>query len=359
MLGYTREELIGKTIVDLIPAEEVPRLARSREYLLAGGVEIDEWSLRHKDGYFLPVEVSTKMLPDGRWLAFVRDITDRRHAAEALAAERRWLQTVIERSPVGIVLSHDPTGARITAPRRAEELCGARLSPEGGITQYLGQLCGPDGVALDVDDLPTRRALRGETTTGRELLLRRHDGSAVPVLVSGAPIVEDRGQLLGAVVVYEDLTRIKDLERLREEWTSMVAHELRQPVTTILGYATLLARRSEGPDRARADHILASALRLDRMIGDLLDASSIEARRLAITRRPTDLGALLRSVAERCAAEARGHPVEVEIRGATPSVDVDAGRIEQVLTNLISNAAKYGYPDTEVRVLLEQRAREV
>lgn len=366
LLGYSPEELIRLRFQDITHPEDLDADLAQAARLLEGDIDRYQLEKRYvrKDGSIVEAALSGSIVRDRsgspiHFIAQIEDVTERKRAAEALAAEQRWLRTVIERSPVGIVLSHDPKGTRITANRRAEELFGEPLSPEGGITQYLARFCTPDGVTLDVDDLPTRRALRGETTTGRELLLRRHDGSGVPVLVSAGPIFEDRGQLLGAVVVYEDLTRIKDLERLREEWTSMVAHELRQPVTTILGYAALLARRIEAPDRARADHILASAQRLNRMIGDLLDASSIEARRLAITRRPTDLGALLRSVAERCAAEARGHPVEVEMHGAPPSVDVDAGRIEQVLTNLISNAAKYGYPDTEVRVLLERRAREV
>lgn len=84
MLGYARKDLIGKTIVDLIPAEAVHRLWEAKEQLLKGGIQVAEWALRRNDGTYLPVEVSAKILPDGRWQWFVRDITERRRTEEAL-----------------------------------------------------------------------------------------------------------------------------------------------------------------------------------------------------------------------------------------------------------------------------------
>ena len=84
MLGYPREEIVGKTIVDLIPPEDAERLAQSKERLLEGDTDIAEWKLRRKDGTYLPVEVSAKILPDGRWQGLVRDISERKRAEEAL-----------------------------------------------------------------------------------------------------------------------------------------------------------------------------------------------------------------------------------------------------------------------------------
>jgi PAS domain S-box-containing protein len=78
MLGYTREEIIGKTIIDLIPSDDIERLWQSREVLLQGPIHVAEWSLRRKDGGYVPVEVSAKILPDGRWQGFVRDISERK-----------------------------------------------------------------------------------------------------------------------------------------------------------------------------------------------------------------------------------------------------------------------------------------
>jgi PAS domain S-box-containing protein len=82
LLGYRREEIIGKTIVDLIPAEDVERLEREKHRLIEGQTVVSEWKVRRADGSYLPVEVSAAILPDGRWQGVVRDIRDRKRAEE-------------------------------------------------------------------------------------------------------------------------------------------------------------------------------------------------------------------------------------------------------------------------------------
>jgi diguanylate cyclase (GGDEF)-like protein/PAS domain S-box-containing protein len=91
LLGYTHAEIIGKTIIDYIPPADVERLMQSREQMLHGDIHTAEWTLRRKDGSFVPVEVSAKILPDGRWQGFVRDISERKRAIQALRdSEQRW-----------------------------------------------------------------------------------------------------------------------------------------------------------------------------------------------------------------------------------------------------------------------------
>ncbi|WP_437928021.1 PAS domain-containing protein [Sorangium sp. So ce291] len=293
-----------------------------------------------------------------------RDVTlekladeERERLLQQLAAERIWLNAVIERTPVGIVLL-DPDGEQITWNHRAQELARTAPPPDLRGASYI---CLPDGQPLTADDCPAMRALRGEVTTARELSLRRGDGSDMAVLMSAGPIVDAGGKLLGAVLAFEDITRLKELERLKEEWTSVVAHDLKQPVTTIVGYAAQLERRPHLADavKARAGHILASARRLGRMVSDLTDISRIESRRLAIERAPVDLPALVRAVVERMASDTEGNAVEVEVGGEIPTLLADAGRVEQVLSNLLSNAAKYGDPGTSITTRLERRADAV
>jgi PAS domain S-box-containing protein len=85
LVGYGRDELVGKTIVDIIPPEDVPRLAAARDYLLSPGmVQVAEWTLLRRDGTPVPVEASANILMDGRWQAFVRDITERKRIEQAL-----------------------------------------------------------------------------------------------------------------------------------------------------------------------------------------------------------------------------------------------------------------------------------
>jgi PAS domain S-box-containing protein len=86
MLGLTREEILGRTILDLIPADRVHQLEREKERLVRGEEVVTEWVLRKKDGSWLPVEVSAKILPDGRWQGFARDISERKRLEAALRA---------------------------------------------------------------------------------------------------------------------------------------------------------------------------------------------------------------------------------------------------------------------------------
>ncbi len=153
MLGYTRDEIVGRTIVDLIPPEDVPRLAEARAHLLGGVVEVDEWTLRRKDGRWLPVEVSAKILSDGRWQGMVRDISARKEAERAREASYRAsiavsdaaaemnrtglgpvLQTIVEQARrvtgaeiAGLALAGDEPWLLVGAPREPPRL-GATLA---------------------------------------------------------------------------------------------------------------------------------------------------------------------------------------------------------------------------------------
>ncbi|RIK43935.1 MAG: hypothetical protein DCC55_04090 [Chloroflexi bacterium] len=105
LLGYDPEELLSKRVTELIPPADTERLAAVREQLLNGQPHVGEWQMMHKDGALVQVEMSSKILPDGRWQAFVRDITQRKRAeytlrfvAEASAVLARSLdyQTTLE-----------------------------------------------------------------------------------------------------------------------------------------------------------------------------------------------------------------------------------------------------------------------
>jgi PAS domain S-box-containing protein len=132
LLGYRPEEIVGRTILDLIPVEDRARLLASKAQMLEGASHVAEWQLRRKDGRYVPVEVSANILPDGQWLGFVHDISERRaHEAEraalfaAVDADRHRLQALLDTLPLG-VLFFQPD-ARLYFNRRAEELLGSRL----------------------------------------------------------------------------------------------------------------------------------------------------------------------------------------------------------------------------------------
>ena len=159
------------------------------------------------------------------------------------------------------------------------------------------------GDPLPPEELPAYRALvHGETVVGKEFGMMTPEGRLVPVVASATPIRTDRGPK-GVIVVFQDISTLKELERLREEWAAIVAHDLRQPVAVIATSAELLDRfpRGEEPERDRRvlDRIRTASLRLTRMINDILDASRIEADRLSLDRARADVSTLIDQVVER------------------------------------------------------------
>ncbi|MDI1450228.1 PAS domain S-box protein [Polyangium sp. 6x1] len=351
---------------EVVKAEEwgLSRAIRNGETALNELVEIEAFDGPHRLILNSAVPVRD---PEGRIVgafAINDDVTEQRRLAaereelvDALSTERRWLRTVIDRSPIGIVLCELGNGAQYVMNRRAEELFSVTEAEADVLGLLRERLCLPDGSKVPLDDLSIERGLRGELVTGRELLIRVPDKPDVPVLTNASPIRGEEGQLLGAVVTYEDIRPLKELERSRQEWTGVVAHDLRQPVATIMTSASMLSRASTDPTaRRRADRIVESAARLGRMIGDLLDLSRIEARRLSLVRAPTDVPALLAQVID--ASDDRDR-VALSILGDLPLMSIDAQRIEQVVENLLSNAIKYGSPGTPIEIAAEKRGDEV
>lgn len=298
-----------------------------------------------------------------RLLGVIRDVTEEKQAEEArekalrdLAEERAWLSKLIERSPVAFVLLGDE-GRRVVFNQRAHELMGGatgRLS----LQHFLTAICLPDGSPMAPSRLPSTRALLGASVLSEEVALRREDGTLIPALASAGPIDDESGRRLGAVLVLEDTRALKAIERMREEWTSIVAHDLRQPLTTISTQGQILVRRlrKAQPDLVRpSEHILAAANLLNRMVGDLLDVSTIETRRLSLQLRPVAMEELARKVVERLSQEVPNQLVTLESKGPLPEVHVDPERFEQIFANLLSNAAKYGDNLSEIRVVLDHR----
>jgi PAS domain S-box-containing protein len=245
LLGCSVDEIIGKTIVDLIPAEDVDRLLASKSRMLRGENDSDEWKLRRKDGQWIPVEVNAKILPDGQWLGVVRDISERNaHEAERDAAlkeaesDRRWLHTVLDTMPLGVLLFQP--GGRFSFNRRTEELLGMELSPDGGSAQYASRILFPDGRPVPPEELVTTRVLRdGETIIAAEFRVRRGDGAQIPVLSSGAPIRDAAGRVIGGVGVFQDMS-----ERMRMEQAIRANERLLRGIFDILPVGVWIADKT-------------------------------------------------------------------------------------------------------------------
>lgn len=275
--------------------------------------------------------------------------------------ERNWLDAVVEESPLGILLVEAGEPERIRINRRARELFGSEFDPSHGRQVYAQAIRDARGDPIPMEGLASTRALRGETLLMEEQIVQQ-GRAAIPVMVSGSPVRDPSGRLLGAVVIFQDITHLKELERLREEWTAVVAHDLRQPLSIISMALQTLDHLLKAPDpntQKLLSRAQVSAESLGRMIRDLLDFSRIEARRLDLEFSEIEAERFVRELVERIAPQITHSRICVEVHGPIPAIEADPGRLEQVLGNLLSNAAKYGTPETDIVVALEGCNREL
>ncbi|MBT9502326.1 MAG: EAL domain-containing protein [Burkholderiaceae bacterium] len=213
MLGYTRGELIGKSIADLIPPGDLPRLTQSRQRLIEGVTEVAEWTLRRKDGSRLPVEVSATILRNGQWQAFVRDISER-HQSQA---QMLLAATVFESTNEAVMVTDDRP--RLLKVNRAFT----------AITGYeSGEVLGRDPSLLSSglqDETFYRQLWAVLAGTGQwqgEIINRRKNGEVFPAWENISAVKDAGGRITHYVAVLSDITPLKHAE---ERLSHMAHHD--------------------------------------------------------------------------------------------------------------------------------------
>jgi PAS domain S-box-containing protein len=357
LVGYSREELAGMKLSELCPESDAAQMQQVKEIMRLGGTAMKEKWMCRKDGTLLRVEAKARMLDDDRVLVFIRDISARKHAEHEREETFRWLRAVLDQCPAGVILLHGENGHRVEVNLYARRIFGRDADDTLG---YLGAVLALDGRPLELHELPVWRALAGETVVGVEILGRRPNGSTVPMIAAATPLVCPNGEVHGAIGVFQDISARAELDRLRAEWASVVAHDLRQPLGSISLTAQTLARgTTDAKVEKGLERILRSANRLNRMVGDLMDLSRIDAHRLEILPDRVDIPALVRGSIERMALEAKDRSFDVRVQGEIPQVCADSDRVTQVMENLLTNAVKYGTPGTPVAVTITLGGQEI
>jgi PAS domain S-box-containing protein len=295
---------------------------------------------------FTEAEVSVLVLAANRLanaVTLAKTQEDLRESEGYLRAERARLTTILTSAPHGIVFVN--TSGRAEGNPAAEEMTGYASATE--LDDFPADLVHlPDGSLVSRAEWPGERALRGETVSRVELVVTRRDGTCLPVLMSATPVRGPGDRITGAVLAFEDITVFKELERLRAEFASIVAHDLRNPISSILMNAEILLRQAEGRDTievrtASLERVRKAAAHLGDMVQDLLDASRIEVDRLTLDRKPLPSRATVEAVVEQVRPTLGEHPVTVATRGEPAPILADPVRFGQILTNLLENAAKY------------------
>jgi signal transduction histidine kinase/GAF domain-containing protein len=261
-----------------------------------------------------------------------------------ISDSHRRLQAVIQTMPEAVMVARPPHGVIVASNAAAARMF--RLPSAGSpFSMRVDQL----RIQTDTQQefLPMNRALStGETVTGIELAVVQHAGEPLPVIASAAPLWADDGSVDAVVGVFQDVRPLKEAERMRDEFVSVVSHELRSPLTPIRGFAQVVARElaAEGGHDQQVtwlETLQRHTDRMTRLVDDLLDVSRLRAGRLTIRTAPTDIVAIARRVVESANASTERHRVALETSWNSHMSNVDEDRIHQIVDNLVGNAIKY------------------
>ncbi len=281
--------------------------------------------------------------------------------ARAFRDERRAradLEALVDTCPVGVAV-FDAATARLVSLNREARRIVERLRQPGRTTEDLLDVITcrrADGSELALGTFPLATVLRSaERVRAEEIVLSVPDGPSVATLLSATPVHGDVG-VETVVVTLQNLAPLEELDRMRADFLGMVSHELRVPLTSIKGAtATVLdARRAfRAAELVQFFRIVDDqADRMTDLIGDLLDAGSIDAGTLSVDAEPSEAGALVDAARGAFLAAGTGHDVAVDLPPDLPRVMADRARVVQVLGNLLANAARHA-PPSPIRVAAE------
>lgn len=317
-----------------------------------------EMRLRRRDGSSVWVELHRNLVRDGetvRVCAVLHDLSPMRLETETSAR----LEAIVDAADEAI--SAWDLGGHIIAWNRGAELLFGYTAQEA-LGRHAQELIVPPNRAREVNRmLDEFRA--GRRVAARETYRLRKDGSQIQVSVVANPVFDAQGLVVGAAVTAHDISdrlrgeqarlaltrqeaevlRLQDVSRVRSEFLSEAAHELKTPLTPVLIHLQML---QELPGLRAAAHVSLevierNVLRLRDLVRDLLDASRLEAGRLKLQPEVVSLPRALADTVEAFRAQALQAGLTLESKGETLDVEADPARVTQVLFNLVSNGIKF------------------
>lgn len=318
-------------------------------------------------GYLRAVaDVLAGIIERGRASAELREahnqLVAQYHAAERARSEAR---ATLDAASDGMVLI-SPDGLVLSVNSRFNELFMDGEGPAAAGRRIEELVQGLEDLFADASGF---RSLMTESLRDRERqfvqMLSQQRPRAREFQVYSTPVLDNDGQTIGRLYAFRDVTREREVDRMKSEFVSLVSHELRTPLTSIKGYVDLLLEGEVGevPDDQREflGIVKSNADRLVALINDLLDISRIESGRVELKLAPLDVERTVRAVvkAMKPQIESKKQTLTVVLPPNLPALSADVDRVTQILTNLVSNAYKYTPAGGTITVSAERRGEWV
>jgi len=359
-LGYSREELMNMQVQDIIPRELAKKVPQRIKQVQDKGCAILETPHVRRDGMVIPVEVNCRTIDyDGipAILATARDITERKKAQQALRRSEEKYRRIVETSNEGIWMV-DPEARTVFVNRRMAEMLG--YEPE----EMVGKKSTDFQAEQDREFLRQQLKQRKQGIAGNyDIRFLRKDGSTFCGLASAVPVYHRGGTFAGSFGMVIDITERKKAEQIKEEFISLVSHEMKTPLTVMLGgLHTLLHDGGNLPEEDRAALLRDAYLETESLadiVENLLELSRAQANRIVLRSESVVLEELLHEAVGKAMLQHGTRRVSIEVPPGMPVVKADKTRLERILHNLLDNAFKYSPQQSAVRVFAINNGEEL
>ena len=319
------------------------------------GADVGHFFLAEKEGGEEFTDDDEEMLTLFASQAAAAITNARTHRNERRA--RANLEALVETSPVGVVVLDARAGRPVSFNREARRIVESLRIPDHPPEQLQEVISvrRADGREVSLGELSLAEQLNtGETVRGEEVVLAVPDGRSVRTLINATPIRPEGGEIGSVVVTMQDLAPLDEIERMRTEFLGLVGHELRAPLIAIKGSADALLEEATELDPAemREFHriIAEQATHMRGLIRDLLDAGRIDSGTLSVVAEPSEVAGLVERARSTFLSGGGRHTVLVDLPAELPPVMADRRRIVQVLSNLLTNAARHSPESIPIRV---------
>jgi PAS domain S-box-containing protein len=361
LLGATQEQIKGRTLGTGLN-DLAATVDDGDTHTKTGSFGPIEYEISSLDGDTVPVSVNGVQIkhPNGevyRW-AIVENIQERKANETQLRTLNDRLLLAAQAADLGVWEHESRTSRTFWDPRMYEMF---HLDPALGLDpyEYWRGLVHPNDLP-HIESL-VQAAVRGESgfqIEVRVLLPNREER----IIRTAAMMRHDADGAIRVIGVTSDVTDLRRVERMKNEFIATVSHELRTPLTSIRAALGLIANGRAGPLPQQVQHLLTIAernsTRLALLIDDLLDIERIETGKLNLQMSSQRLQPLVAQAIEASAAHAKLCGVTLELAPSTddPLVHVDPHRLLQIMANLFSNAAKFSGSGSRVEVGISQQA---